>query len=149
MERSTPQQAETVQLGLFATALRIIGPKRRDYSGDADPYRNLRSAEILGVEPWRGALVRLLDKVSRIARLAERGGTGEVSSESLIDTAADLLNYTAIAVGLVIETMPDAQRRELLSRLAEAARTIRHSNGKERRHSEQTHDALTAPAAQG
>lgn len=122
MQHLTFDQAQTVQLGLFATALRIIGPKRRDYSGDLDPYRNLRSSAILGVEPWRGALVRLLDKVSRLARLAEKGGTGEVSEESIIDTAADLLNYTAIAVGLIIETLPEAQRHELLNRLAKAAR---------------------------
>ncbi len=106
-------QGEAVRLQdyIMAHALEIMGGKRRDYSGKEDPFRNLRSAEALGVEPWRGTFVRLMDKVSRIRSITEAGGQMEVQ-ESLIDTFADIVNYTCIAAGLVWEVLgleiPDA-----------------------------------------
>ncbi len=111
--RLTHTQAWQLQLGLIKRALAIVGPKRRDYSGD-QPFRNFYASEQFGVAPWRGALVRLPDKLSRLARLAEQGGRGQVSGESLLDTAADALNYTAIAVGLILEAVPESQARRLL-----------------------------------
>jgi hypothetical protein len=111
--RLTHAQAWTLQVGLFKRALAIVGPKRHDYSGD-QPFRNFYASEQFGVAPWRGALVRLSDKLSRLARLAERGGSGHVNDESLLDTAADALNYTTIAVGLILEAVPDRYARRLL-----------------------------------
>lgn len=99
-------QGEAVKLQdyIMVHALGIMGGKRRDYSGKADPFRNLRSAQALGVESWRGAFVRMMDKVSRIRSITESGGAMEVQ-ESLIDTFADMVNYTCIAAGLVWETL--------------------------------------------
>jgi len=110
----THNEALVVQRAAFKLALSLVGPKRRDYSGTADPFANLRTAELAGVEPWRGALVRLLDKLSRLRRLAEAGGRGAVSDESLLDTAADALNYVCIALGLIVETLPEANAQALL-----------------------------------
>lgn len=111
--RLTPNDAQDFQEALFTRALALIGPKRRDYSGTNDPFANFRSAETVGVEPWRGALVRKLDKVQRIRQLAEMGGVGEVKTESLIDTAADDLNYGAIVTMLVVESLPDDRARAM------------------------------------
>ncbi len=115
----TYDDAMRVQLGLFSLALKVIEKKRIDYSGVLDPYRNLRSALVVGIEPWRGALVRLMDKVSRIARLAESGR--EVKDESILDSFIDLINYACIAAGLIIESLPGDKRESVMQLLASEA----------------------------
>jgi hypothetical protein len=109
--------AKYAQDSLFNKAQALIGPKRSDYSGDADPFMNFRSSAHVGVEPWRGAMVRWLDKIQRMRQLAEKGGEGEVKSESLVDTAADALNYCAITLALIIESLPEPQAQKMLTAL--------------------------------
>lgn len=106
--RLTQQQAILVQLGLTAMALKLVGNKRRDYSGSVDPYRNLRMSEFVGVEPWRGSQVRNMDKFARRRSIMEAGGKAHVN-ESFLDTLADSINYIAIEGGLEIEELPDTQ----------------------------------------
>jgi hypothetical protein len=118
------EEADIIQRGLFGIALRVVGSKRYDYSGDEDPYRNLRFSIGVGVEPWRGALVRMLDKVSRIVRFAELSGDVKVKDESLIDTFVDLINYACIAFGLTIESLPPEDRADILARLEGEARSL-------------------------
>ena len=113
----SPEMAQYAQDALFHKALALIGPKRADYSGSADPFANFRSSETIGVEAWRGAMVRWLDKIQRMRQLAEKGGTGEVKSESLIDTAADALNYCAITLALIIESLPEENAQRMLTAL--------------------------------
>jgi hypothetical protein len=118
------EDAELLQRGLFGIALRIMGAKRYDYSGELDPFKNLRFSAGVGVEPWRGALVRMLDKVSRIVRFAELGGNMRVKEESLVDTVVDLINYACITFGLIVESLPPKDRANLLARLEEEAERI-------------------------
>ena len=49
-------------------------------------------------------MVRLQDKLSRIRSIVEAGGVMEVE-EALLDTFADVINYTAILAGLVWEDL--------------------------------------------
>jgi hypothetical protein len=116
--------ARLLQFGLFNIALRVMESKRYDYSGDEDPYRNFRFSAGVGVEPWRGALVRMLDKVSRIVRFAELSGDMKVKDESLIDTVVDLINYACIAFGLIIESLPPEDRAYIIARLEGEARSF-------------------------
>lgn len=113
----SPQMAQYAQDALFAKAQALIGPKRADYSGDADPFANFRSSATIGVEPWRGAMVRWLDKIQRMRQLAEKGGEGQVKAESLVDTAADALNYCAITLALIIESLPEENAQAMCSAL--------------------------------
>jgi hypothetical protein len=113
--RFTPQTALAFQWSLFQKALDILGPKRSDYSGAADPFANFRSSEHVGVEPWRGSMVRWLDKIQRMRQLAQKGGEGAVKDESLLDTAADALNYCAITMALILETLPEDRVTALLA----------------------------------
>lgn len=117
----TPGDAMAMHVGLFKRALAIVGPKRHDYSGEDDPFANLRSSLHVGVEPWRGAMVRWLDKIARLRRLAESGGVGEVA-EAIEDTAADALNYCAIALALIAEAMPEERGKALVEKLTTYAR---------------------------
>jgi len=74
--------------------------KNADYARDDDPLSNLRRAERLGVEPFKGVLVRLTDKWSRIEELS----SGKVPKhESLRDSLIDNAVYSLLAVLLLDE----------------------------------------------
>lgn len=102
----TQDDALMVQFGLIAKALQIVLNKRKDYSGEDDPFRNLRAAAIFDVDPIVGCLIRETDKNSRIASLIadlESAKHGGRVGESLLDTFADKINYTCIEAGLYAE----------------------------------------------
>ena len=85
---------------LLEELAQLHAAKNHDYAEDADPLSNLHRAERLGVEPWRGALVRRSDKWSRIEQLA----TGKVpKNESLRDSLIDLSAYALLAILLLDE----------------------------------------------
>lgn len=91
------------QKALFAKALSLLDSKRKDYATDADPFKNFRNATVLGIEPWRGAGVRLMDKIARFTNLASKGGSGAVKDESIEDTVVDAINYLCIMYQLWLE----------------------------------------------
>lgn len=72
--------------------------KSRDYgcpSGE-DPLANIRNgAKFVGIPSWKGAMVRLSDKVTR---LAAYNATGRLENESLEDNLADLASYALLAL---------------------------------------------------
>ena len=62
--------------------------KSRDYGSEHDPLANIRNgAEFVGIEPWRAAMVRLSDKVTRLATFNR---TGSLHYEGVEDTLLDL-----------------------------------------------------------
>ena len=67
--------------------------KQEDYGTTEDPFANVRSAVEFGVEPWRGALVRMGDKVTRLKQYAK---SGSLSNESFEDSLDDLAVYAII-----------------------------------------------------
>lgn len=75
--------------------------KNHDYAHDGDPLSNFKRAASLGVEPWRGVLVRMSDKWSRIEQLS----SGKVpKNESLRDSLIDLSAYALLAILLLDES---------------------------------------------
>lgn len=85
--------------------LEIMKRKNHDYAGDSDPFQNFRAAEALGISAEQGILVRMSDKMARIANLLKmkdceqedaRGSL--VTEESIEDTLIDLMNYSNILV---------------------------------------------------
>jgi len=72
--------------------------KSRDYgcpSGE-DPLANIRNgARFVGIQSWKGAMVRLSDKVTR---LAAYNATGRLENESLEDNLFDLASYSLLAL---------------------------------------------------
>ena len=101
--RLTQQGAVELQKYIMDKANAIVLAKRHDYSGANDPFGNFRKSALFGIEPWRGVLVRLTDKLSRIESIVSAGGVVEVRDESLWDTLADAVNYICILGGLVAE----------------------------------------------
>jgi hypothetical protein len=96
--------------GMFKdeTALNILDnmqsvyeAKDNDYSATGLPMGNLRKCEDAGIDAWRGCLVRIGDKMSRLENfLKEKEYL--VISEKAEDTVIDLANY-AILMSCLIE----------------------------------------------
>src|SRR6187401_498575 len=74
--------------------------KSHDYAADADPLSNLRKCEAFGIPAFKGVLVRLTDKWSRIEQLA---GGKTPKHESLRDSLIDNAVYSLLAVILLDE----------------------------------------------
>lgn len=61
-----------------------------------DPLLNIRrGAEFVGIPAWQGAMVRLSDKVTRLAVFNK---TGNLPHESVRDTLLDLASYSLLAL---------------------------------------------------
>jgi hypothetical protein len=74
----------------------ISRKKSMDYSDGSDPYLNFRRHGAYGI------VVRMDDKLARLNTFVKRG-TFEVNDESLEDTLIDLLNYTILLRGYLLE----------------------------------------------
>jgi hypothetical protein len=79
---------------IYDNGLAIIKLKNADYATDIDPFKNFRSAEMVGVDVEKAILVRVLDKLSRIGNLLDKEPS--VVEESVEDALTDAINYLAI-----------------------------------------------------
>ena len=77
--------------------------KNQDYSGE-DPLSNLKMCEKGGLPGWKGVVVRLTDKISRLLTFMKKG-TFQVSDESLEDTLKDVAVYAILALILYRESL--------------------------------------------
>lgn len=100
--KMTYASAASYERRILKQAAEIISAKRCDYSGEEDPYANFRMSAFVGVEPWRGVMVRMLDKLSRLKNITE-AGEAKVKDEAVEDTICDLVNYALILGGLLEE----------------------------------------------
>ena len=70
--------------------------KSSDYGSADDPLANIRNgAKFVGIEPWRAAMVRLSDKVTRLETYCR---TGSLTFESFEDTCVDLASYALLTL---------------------------------------------------
>jgi hypothetical protein len=79
--------------------------KSIDYGTDSDPLANIRGAAVIGLEPWRAAYLRALDKVNRINRYCVKG---TLANEGVRDSFLDLANYALLALRLFDEGQANA-----------------------------------------
>lgn len=76
--------------------------KGHDYADESDPLRNyVVSSAAGGVEPWRGAFIRMAEKFHRLTNLI---GKGAPKHESLDDTLMDLAALALIVRSLRART---------------------------------------------
>jgi hypothetical protein len=68
--------------------------KNRDYAG-TDYLSNFLMCERMGIPAWKGTLIRLSDKLSRVMNIA-RAEDISVSDETVTDTLTDLAVYAII-----------------------------------------------------
>ena len=86
---------------LCDTARSLMTRKNHDYAGhtDNDPFANFRLCESAGLcSAGAGILVRLSDKLSRLATFISKGIL-KVSDESVEDTILDVINYAVLFLG--------------------------------------------------
>ena len=75
--------------------------KSQDYGDPADPLANVRAgAELVGIEPWRGCVIRMADKMQRIKSFCREG---RLANEGFEDALMDLASYAVIALVLFRE----------------------------------------------
>ena len=88
-------------LDILDNMQKVYEAKDNDYSNTGLPMGNLRKCEDAGIDAWRGCLVRIGDKMSRLENfLKEKEYL--VISEKAEDTVIDLANY-AILMSCLIE----------------------------------------------
>jgi hypothetical protein len=68
--------------------------KNRDYAG-TDYLSNFLMSERMGIPAWKGCLIRLSDKLSRVMNIAKTAEIA-VSDETVVDTLTDLAVYAII-----------------------------------------------------
>lgn len=73
----------------------VYEAKDSDYSATGLPMGNLRKCEDAGIEAWRGCLVRIGDKMSRLENFL-KDKAFIVISEKAEDTVIDLANYSIL-----------------------------------------------------
>jgi|TARA_R100001244_G_scaffold127136_1_gene97648 hypothetical protein len=75
----------------------LCSNKNIDYAQQQEPFSNFEMVEALKIcDVPTGILVRISDKISRIANILRRNGEIAVSEEKLEDTMLDLINYSII-----------------------------------------------------
>lgn len=79
----------------FDRCLALATAKNADYTGGGDPFVNFRHSQMVGVHPVLGILVRMIDKINRVASLID--SDPQVGGEAILDSLDDLTNYPAIA----------------------------------------------------
>ena len=90
-------------------ALQLMAAKSADYANDDDAFTNFRQAAALGIcSAELGVLIRMSDKLSRLAKIIGSGKVN-VSSETLYDTAIDTINYSVIIAAMCDPNMRAAE----------------------------------------
>ena len=97
----------------------VYEAKDSDYSATGLPMGNLRKCEDAGIEAWRGCLVRIGDKMSRLENfLKEKEYL--VISEKAEDTVIDLANY-AILMSCLLEEIKSVNLSRYYNDITEQA----------------------------
>jgi hypothetical protein len=100
-ERPSEQPGSLPFLELLEELRTLHLSKSQDYGSESDPLANIRQgAELVGIEPWRGCMVRVADKVQRLKTYCR---TGRLVHEGVRDTLLDLAAYSLLAIVLFDE----------------------------------------------
>ena len=71
--------------------------KNHDYATAENPYKNLEGVARIGIEPWRGIVIRLMDKFERVQQYCVNGELA-IKSEGMEDTFKDIAVYSTLAM---------------------------------------------------
>lgn len=102
LKRLVPHETTSRFMGLLEEMADLHNSKSADYGSEEDPLANIRQgAEFVGIEPWRGCMVRIADKVQRLRTYCK---SGRLVHEGVRDTLLDLAAYSLLAIILHEET---------------------------------------------
>jgi hypothetical protein len=97
----------------------VYEAKDNDYSATGLPMGNLRKCEEAGIDAWRGCLVRIGDKMSRLENFLKKKEY-LVISEKAEDTVIDLANY-AILMSCLLEEIKSVNLSRYYNDITEQA----------------------------
>lgn len=86
--------------------------KNADYTGDGGPLQNLKLCEMAGIPAWKGVVIRLTDKMSRLLTFSKIGEL-KVKDESVIDTFTDMAVYAILGRILYEETKKEKHDEDI------------------------------------
>ena len=93
----------------------ILNAKNHDYTaGSDDPFANFRLSELEGVEPVKGVMIRVSDKMQRL-RAFIKSGKLLVKGESFEDAIHDIIGYMILIKGMLIQQSNDKDRNSSAS----------------------------------
>ena len=89
--------------------------KNHDYATAENPYKNLEGVSRIGIEPWRGIVIRLMDKFERVEQYCMNGELA-IKSEGMEDTFKDIAVYSTLAMILFRKAQDDEYAKEVLTK---------------------------------
>ena len=110
MYPNNPKTAEDHYWAIKEEIGQLHQRKGADYGTDADPFANLRGAELFGLPAWVGVALRMQDKMARIQAFVKNG---RLENESIEDTLLDIANYGQLALALYRERKQTEQQQEV------------------------------------
>jgi hypothetical protein len=81
--------------------------KNHNYATAENPYKNLEGVSRIGIEPWRGIVIRLMDKFERVEQYCTNGELA-IKSEGMEDTFKDIAVYSTLAMILFPKEQDEA-----------------------------------------
>lgn len=73
-------------------AKKTLAAKNHDYADDGDIFKNFTASQYINIQPEKGILMRIMDKISRCNTFIENGEL-KVTEESFDDAIEDTINY--------------------------------------------------------
>ena len=95
--------SDSTPLNILDNMQKVYEAKDNDYSSTGLPMGNLRKCEDAGIDAWRGCLVRMGDKISRLENFLSH--QEYKVDEKAEDTIIDLSNYSILMSCLLKEIL--------------------------------------------
>tara|TARA_B100000902_G_scaffold296094_1_gene283033 strand:+ start:58 stop:435 length:378 start_codon:yes stop_codon:yes gene_type:complete len=89
---------------LLDTIKNLHDAKKHDYGAKEDIFANFRLSALTGISPWKGSVVRMGDKYSRICSFIKNGDF-KFKQENIKDTLLDMAIYSLITIVLYEQEM--------------------------------------------
>ena len=96
---------------LLNTIKNLHDAKKHDYGAKEDIFANFRLSALTGISPWKGSVVRMGDKYSRICSFIKNGDF-KFKEENIKDTLLDMAIYSLITIVLYEKEMFDSHMKQ-------------------------------------
>ena len=96
---------------LLNTIKNLHDAKKHDYGAKEDIFVNFRLSALTGISPWKGSVVRMGDKYSRICSFIKNGDF-KFKEENIKDTLLDMAIYSLITIVLYEQEMFDSHMKQ-------------------------------------
>ena len=103
---------------LLNTIKNLHDSKKHDYGAKEDIFANFRLSALTGIEPWKGSVVRMGDKYSRICSFIKIGDF-KFKEENIKDTLLDMAIYSLITIVLYEQEMFDSHMKQFEENMKE------------------------------